>query len=434
LYCLPVASHLFLTLSGHWAITMPRKIRSSLETATARLKLPFKESKKPYWERLGPGLSLGYRRNDHAGSWSIRAADGAGGEWLKRIGTADDYEPANGGDVLSYEQAVAEARRLYRGKGEAEHASSKPVTLDEALTRYETDLQARSARPYNARIARYHLTPSLLSKPLALIVADELKAWRDSVVAKGLAPSSVNRVRNSVRACLELFAPERSHVWKTGLESLPNATRARKLIFPDETIRALVAEAHRHDPALGLLFDVLAATGMRPVQAQRLRIEDLIAGDRPRLMVSKTAKGGGRNRAEKKLQRYPVPITSTLCAKLKQTTRGRTDDAPMLLRADGRPWNESNPHADYHRPFIEIVKAVGLAPGTTAYLFRHSSIARMLMRGLHVKLVADLHDTSPLMIQQHYGKFIVEHSDEIARSVLLNDEPPAANVIPIGGR
>src|SRR6516165_461047 len=119
---------------------MPRKARSSLESATARLKLPFKESKKPYWERLGPGLSLGYRRNDHAGSWSIRAADGAGGEWLKRIGTADDYEPANGGDVLSYEQAVAEARRLYRGKGEAEHASSKPVTLDEALTRYETDL------------------------------------------------------------------------------------------------------------------------------------------------------------------------------------------------------------------------------------------------------------------------------------------------------
>src|SRR6516162_11434423 len=109
---------------------MPRKIRSSFETATARLRLPFKESKKPHWERLGPGLSLGYRRNDHAGSWSIRAADGAGGEWLKRIGTADDYEQANGGDVLRYEQAVAEARRLYRGKVDG---PDKLATLDEAL-------------------------------------------------------------------------------------------------------------------------------------------------------------------------------------------------------------------------------------------------------------------------------------------------------------
>ena len=142
-----------------------------------------------------PGLSLAYRRNDHAGSWSIRAADGAGGEWLKRIGTADDYEAANGKDVLNYEQAVADARRLYRGKDDTEHDPSRPVTLDEALRRYRTDLQARSARPYNADLARTHLTPSLLSKPLALITADELNAWRNRLVAKGLAPSSVNRIR-----------------------------------------------------------------------------------------------------------------------------------------------------------------------------------------------------------------------------------------------
>ena len=77
---------------------------------------------------------------------------------------------------------------------------------------------------------------------------------------------------------------------------------------------------------------------------------------------------------------------------------------------------------------------MGLEPGTTAYLFRHSSIARMLMRGLHTKLVADLHDTSPVMIQQHYGKYIIEHTDEIARAALLHDEPPAkAKMIQIGG-
>jgi hypothetical protein len=47
---------------------MPRKTRSPFESASARLQLPFRENKKPYWQRLGPGLSLGYRRNDHAGS------------------------------------------------------------------------------------------------------------------------------------------------------------------------------------------------------------------------------------------------------------------------------------------------------------------------------------------------------------------------------
>jgi integrase len=412
---------------------MPRKARSSFETASARLKLPIKENKKPYWERLGPGLSLGYRRNDHAGSWSIRAADGAGGEWLKRIGTADDYEAANGKDVLNYEQAVGEARRLYRGKDDTEHDPSRPVTLDEALRRYRTDLQARSARPYNADLARYHLTPSLLSKPLALITADELTAWRNRLVEKGLASSSINRIRNNLRACLELSAPSRSHLWKSGLQTLPNATRARKLIFSDDVILSLVGEAYRRDAALGLYCDLLAVSGMRPVQASRLRVEDLISGDKPRLMVSKSAKGGGRNRAERKLQRYPFPITVTLCERLKEASKGRADNAPLLLQADGRPWSEGNPNGDYRRAFGEVAGAVGLAPDITAYLFRHSSIARMLMRGLHTKLVADLHDTSEQMIRQHYGKYIIEHADEIARAALLYDEP-RAKVIQISGR
>jgi integrase len=412
---------------------MPRKARSSFETASARLKLPIKENKKPYWERLGPGLSLGYRRNDHAGSWSIRAADGAGGEWLKRIGTADDYEAANGKCVLNYEQAVAEARRLYRGKGDTEHDPSKPLTLDEALTLYEADLAARSARTFNARLVRHHLTPALLSKPLALITAAELKAWRDRVLAKGLQPSSVNRVRSVFRAALELSAPSRSHIWKEGLERLPNSTRARKAIFPDDVIRSLVAEAYKRNSAFGLLCEVLAATGMRAIQAQRLRVEDLIVGDRPRLMVSKAAKGGGRNRAEKKLQRFPVPITLALCTNLKAAAKGRPDHAPLLLKADGTPWNEYNPHKNYRGDFIEIVQAVGLPADSTAYLFRHSSIVRGLLRGLHTKLVADLHDTSEQMIRQHYGKYIIEHTDEIARAALLQDEPPArAKVIQIG--
>ena len=88
----------------------------------------------------------------------------------------------------------------------------------------------------------------------------------------------------------------------------------------------------------------------------------------------------------KKLQRYPVPITASLCGRLKQASKGRADDAPLLLQADGTPWSESNPNNDYRRAFGEVAGAVGLAPDMTAYLFRHSSIARMLMRGLHTKL------------------------------------------------
>jgi hypothetical protein len=44
---------------------------------------------------------------------------------------------------------------------------------------------------------------------------------------------------------------------------------------------------------------MLATTGMGPIQAQRLHVESLIMGEKARLMVSKRAKGGDRNRSRK---------------------------------------------------------------------------------------------------------------------------------------
>src|SRR6266702_2996633 len=98
---------------------MARSIRNNiLEARTNRLKLPV--AKKPAWVRIGDGLSLGYRRNQTAGTWvarrhDVRAADGRGGYITKAIGTADDYEDANGKDVLDYWQASDAARLIGRG-------------------------------------------------------------------------------------------------------------------------------------------------------------------------------------------------------------------------------------------------------------------------------------------------------------------------------
>ena len=55
-------------------------------------------------------------------------------------------------------------------------------------------------------------------------------------------------------------------------------------------------------------------------------------------MMPKSAKGGGRNRNVKKTERYSVPITTQLAAKLIAAFEGQADDAPLLLQRDGRPW------------------------------------------------------------------------------------------------
>src|SRR4029077_20131655 len=117
---------------------MARRIRSSsLETRTARLKLKIRG--KPHWQRINEGLSLGYRRNaTGSGSWSIRIADGRGGNWVKVIGPADDYEGTQG--ALTFWEAQRRAVELHRG-GADDHG--KLASVVEAIAAWRRDLVAR---------------------------------------------------------------------------------------------------------------------------------------------------------------------------------------------------------------------------------------------------------------------------------------------------
>jgi integrase len=192
-------------------------------------------------------------------------------------------------------------------------------------------------------------------------------------------------------------------------------------------VRAFVGSAYRLDDKFGLFTDTMAVTGARPSQLVRLRVEDLHDHpSRPKLMMPRSAKGGGRNRAAKKLQNYSVPITGQLAAKLKAAAMGRADDAPLLLQSDGNPW-PANPGAQNHRLIAKIVAEIGADPDATAYSLRHSSIVRMLKKNIPVRLIASLHDTSIRMIEAHYSAHITESSDDISRQALLQHEPPSGD-------
>jgi hypothetical protein len=70
-------------------------------------------------------------------------------------------------------------------------------------------------------------------------------------------------------------------------------------------------------------------------------------------MMPKSAKGGGRNRSQKKHERYSVPITVQLAARLKDAVRGRVGDAPLLPQSNGTPWPD-NPGQSYHRKVHQL--------------------------------------------------------------------------------
>jgi hypothetical protein len=154
--------------------------------------------------------------------------------------------------------------------------------------------------------------------------------------------------------------------------------------------------------------------------------------------MPRSAKGGSKNRAERRSQRVSVPITPALAAKLKAAAKRRAGHEPLLLQSDGSPWGRDgrDPAQAYRADMREIVNGLGLDPDVVStYSLRHSSIVRSLLRNVPVRVVAATHDTSVAMIEKHYSKFIADHSDDISRAALLHHEPAPAgdNVIPISG-
>jgi integrase len=413
---------------------MARRPRSArLETRTNRLKLPVR--KKPHdFVTISPGIALGYRRCVSAGRWVVKVADGHGGNWTKAFALADDHEDADGEHVLDFWQAQDKARELARGS----EKSGAPISVDQALTAYAADLAARSGHGGNVSRVRYHLPPALASKAVALLSSRELQRFRDTLATR-MTAASVNRTLHPLRAALNLahrHDPTRIvnvFAWKVGLRLLPGAHVSRNVILTDDQVRALVAAAYEEDRAFGLLTETAAVTGARPSQVVRLEVGDLLAdrADGPALWMPRSAKG---NDSRKRGERHPIPIPASLAAALRQAAAGRETTAPLLLRADGEPWNASS--ADHRRPFARAVERVGLDPGrVTFYALRHSSIVRQILAGAPLRVIAAACDTSTAQIEKTYSKYIAEHSDVVLRRGLLDTaQPAAANIVALPGR
>jgi integrase len=400
---------------------MARRPRSSkLETRTNRLKLPVQ--RKPHcFTAIAPGIALGYRRGKDRNAWVLRASDGKGGNWLKNLnGIPDDFEKANGTSVLDFWMAQDAAKALARGTVE----TGKPITVSEALTAYADDLKARDGLAGNVSRVRHHLPPSLASKPVSLLEAKELRRWRDSLALK---PASVNRTTRILKAACNLaqkLDPTRitnMHAWKVGLASLRDSHTARNVILTDEQVRAVIAAAYADDPAFGLLVEIAATTGARPSQLVKLEVGDLQA-DRAdsRVMMPSSRKG----HAGKRIERKPVPVPASLAMKLRQAAGRRDASAPLLLRADGKPWSATS--ADHRIPFARAVARAGLKPSTTFYSLRHSSIVRQILAGTPLRVIADAHDTSTRQIEITYSAHISGHSDAMLRRGLLDVAQSAA--------
>jgi integrase len=375
--------------------------------------------KKPYFMQITPGVSLGYRRNQGPGAWLVRVADGHAGNWTKGFAAADDAEKANDETVMDYAQALNRARVL--AGADRTVSSDRPITVEEAVNGYKTDLEARGANPYNATSILSHLEdyPALKAKPVSLLTKKDFRDWRNGI-KKGMKADSANRVARVFKTALSLAASNDARIintsaW-TGVEALPSnvTSAARDLLLSDDETGAIVNAAHAEELKLGIWFQTLAETGVRESQVLRLEVYDL-QDDRaaPRLMMPSSRKG--RNR---EIERKPVPISLELAQHLKRASLGKRPSEPLFTKV-----------RKIAERFSGIAKSVGIERYVVPYSFRHSSIVRMLLRNVPVNVVASHHDTSAEIIQKHYAHFISNVSDHLTRDTLPDFTSPTTKVV-----
>lgn len=300
------------------------------------------------------------------------------------------------------------------------------LSVAQALDRYEADLTIRNGDTGNASRARKHLPESLLNTAVADLTVGDLQAWRNSLVGS-LAPATINRVMTPLKAALNLAADAdegrtiRSRApWEIGLSSLADAEEARNVVVNDAVIAALISAAYAESTAFGLFVEVAAVTGSRASQIAGMTVDDLQASGEPRLMMPTSKKGRG----VKVVRRQPIPIPVALAEKLRLASHGRSGTAPLLPKPGGGAFSTSNDHV---RPWNRIRKAANLKPEAiapyalediTLYALRHSSIVRQILRGVPLRVVAALHDTSVAMIERNYSRYIAGQADAIARAAL----------------
>ena len=413
---------------------------AKLATRNARGTLP----PGLHWRQLDADIHLGYRPATKGGRWLVRWYVGDGNYRRAPLGIADDIL-AEG--TLSFDQAGKQARAYVTAMREqaAREAEVPPETVGMVVIAYIAMRDARRKSLHattrqrsdaHSRLTRYVLNDKLAETTLPALTEDMLCEWK-ARFAPDKNPASRLRTISDLKAALNLaysrlrkrLPPDFAETVRWGLKGdktlQPGGSRAREnQILSDETVRDVVEAAadFDHDGDVGRMILLLAATGARFSQVQRICVGDVQA-ERRRIFVPYSRKGQGKSD-----DHYAVQVSQDVIDSLRLALVGRFPEAALLerwrmvqtskleWRRDRRaPWTSSS---EITRQWKVICERVGLS-GVVPYALRHSSIVRAIRSGLPIRLAAAMHDTSVAMVERHYARYIVDGLEELAVKAVI---------------
>jgi integrase len=348
----------------------------------------------PYWQRLGKGAALGFRRG--ADTWLARFRGRDGKQCFQALGEAIDYD-----------EAKRRAEEWIGQLGRSAVRTVKRASVREALEAYLADLR-RHGRPDTARDAEWRFKLCVYEDAIADVALenatrDDFLDWRDRLV-EGRKARSVNRHVRAVVAALNR-AVELGHVgnpaaWRVKPLSDDVEDEGETAVFLSaEQRKGVIAAASTHCAAF---LRGLELTGARPKELAAATAGDF-DGTRLRLAHRK-----GR---PPKLRVRHVVLSAEGVEFFTAQTADKLPAAAIFTEDGEQPWRRHIWARDIREAIAaHNTQARGKAripPGASAYSFRHARISELLqVHGIDPLTVALQTGTSIAMIEKAYLRFI----------------------------
>jgi len=361
-------------------------------------RLDLSPRREPYWQQLGKGAYLGFRRGPD--TWIARFRDRAGAQNYHAL-------PVPMASHDEFQDAKQLAQVWFDQMGGALVAAARRSTVREALAAYIENLKRHgrneAAKTYGAM---FRLTVE--SDPIAVIrledaTREDFINWRDRL-GRGRNFKSVNRYTGALAAGLNQ-ALELGHIGDARAWTLKALTDDST---HDEATAVFLSPAQRKDvvanarPAAADFFRAVELTGARPGELARATVADF-DGDQIRLTDRK-----GRSRRLR--TRYTI-LSEEGIQHFKQACKDKLPAARIFFRENGEPWTRQT-WGDAMRSAISKYHGKcspknRMPAGTSAYSFRHSRISELLqLHGIDPLTVAVQTGTSLVQIERHYYRFI----------------------------
>jgi integrase len=356
--------------------------------------------REPYWQRLGAGAYLGFRRGPE--TWIVRYR-----------GRDDKHQYCSLGESVDFDEAKRRAEDWLSQCASASVRTVKRETVIAALETYLADLRrhdrvdaAKTAEGRFKTAFEFAAKDKYYKDPLAELqleeaTHDDFLEWRDRL-RPGRLPRTVNRLVRAVCAGLNR-ATRLGHIgdpaaWR--FEHLPDDGESETAVFLTPIQRkGLIIAAF---PQAAAFLRGLELTGARPKELAAATARDF---DGERLKLSHRT-----GRPPKLRFRYVVLDEDGVCF----FTAHAKDKLPsaVLFTVDGhKPWRRHLWAAEVRAAIVvhnKSARGVERIPTeASAYSFRHARISELLqVYGVDPLTVAAQTGTSLRMIERTYFKFI----------------------------